>query len=256
MTFLRNALLRAIVLGAGTFVWATAASAVTFDTTYDVTLNASTSAGLGLAESDVVTEPTFELTTANPTKSYTSLFQIHALEACCDWYGGDLDTLPNNISVDFDFSLPTGGAGLPITGVAQGHIDSKSDYISISWNSDAIFTFDGGIRLQIELGDATLSCTGSNNHCDPYTVMVKDNPNCHDSSHGYGGYGRQQCSKHPETVYAVADVPATFTLLPNLISPRVASVTAVPLPAGLPLLASGVGLFALVARRKKRKAAA
>ena len=230
-------------IAAGVVLWAGAASAVTFTGTGTATATVATypagpdisiDAGGGYPYyygSNNQFDVNFDLANPGDTYNASNLFSISAYNL----YKSGTDT----IAVDFAFTAPSNGATGTITATAVGHTSYYNSYLEVTWANPLTLSFDNGASLQIQLGtlDTTKSCTWwyGQKHCT-YTTVLK---NPQDIS-GYNCYG--------------GSVDGTFTYIDQ--SP---AVSATPLPAGLPLFVSGMGVlggFGFWRKRKAQRAAA
>jgi PEP-CTERM motif len=159
----------------------------------------------------------------NATYNVSDLFDI--------WFNpftaGNTGT--DTVTVNFNFTLPPGGATGFLTATAVGHtVFGPAGYLEIDWDNPLTLDFGNGVGLQIDLGDLdkTKSCTGQggDKQCTYTTVL-----------------------NNPYDEWLVGDVGGTFTYV--LLNTSLTT----PLPATLPLFASGLGALGLLGWRKKRK---
>ncbi len=219
--------IRTIALSAAAILWAGSASAVTFNGGYSVSLHTSTSGGTALAAADVAANPfNFDLNNVGDSTGF-DLFTITIMEKIDE---AD-DLISNSISVDFAFTLPDNGGGTIIgttTGEVTGEEIDRGLYIAtqlrVAWDGPINIDFSG-IGLQIQLSDILIDCKQKS---------------CEDKN---------------------GNVPATFTLtaLPPpqtfaVQSVEVEQVAITPLPAALPMFATGLGLVGGVGYWRRRKA--
>lgn len=217
-------LLRTIAFSAVAVLWASSASAVTFDGSYGVTLHTSTSGGTAVSETDVAANPfNFDLNNVNDSAKF-NLFKITIAENIDE----SDDFISNPINVNFAFTLPDIGGGT-VTGTTTGEATAvKIDHglyistqLNVAWDGPIDVDFNG-IGLRIALSNIVIDCSYKN---------------CKDR---------------------VGTVPASFllTALPvNTYASVVEEATfATPLPAALPMFAAGVGLIGGLGYRRRRKA--
>lgn len=124
------------------------------------------------------------------------------------------------LSAVFTFTTPTAsGTTADTSGAIAGsqvNGSSKVGSLNITWDTQPVeFDFADGTKLAVTLGDVSESCSGNNCIAGTY------------------------------------DMSATFLVLSG---PTQSEPGPTPLPAALPIFASGLGVFGLLARRRKGKA--
>ena len=138
----------------------------------------------------------------------------------------------SSLTANFNFTIPTPTGtttdGGTISG-AQVNGSSKKGTLSIVWpNQPVEFDFTDGTKLDVTLGSLVTECDGNNCVAGTYymagTFLVLNGPTIGD-----------------------LDGPTTF---------GAAADSATPIPAALPLFASGLGAFGFYGWRRKKKAAA
>jgi hypothetical protein len=219
-------LLRTLAFSAATVLWAGSASAVTFGGGYAVTLHTSTSDGTALSKSDVAATPfNFDLIDPGNSTGF-DLFKITIAENIDET--DDFDSNP--ISVAFAFTLPDNVGGT-ITGTTTGVVVPViTDFglynrtqLNVTWDHPIDVDFSG-IVLRITLSDIEILCSKTGT-----------------------------CEGKNGNVYA------TF-LLSDLPPPQIFTAAGVegavanPLPAALPMFATGLGLVGGLGYWRRRKA--
>jgi hypothetical protein len=122
------------------------------------------------------------------------------------------------ITAAFTFTIPTPSGPTVDGGDIVGTALRSARTIDITWNDPVIFNFQDGTKLSVDLWNTTYSCqNGCNN----------------------------------ETFY----IGGTFTALNGPTNGN-SEVGITPLPAALPLFATGLGALGLLGWRRKRKAQA
>jgi hypothetical protein len=211
-------------------LWAGSASAVTFNGGYSVTLHTSTSGGTALAAADVAANPfNFDLNNVGDSTSF-DLFKITIMESIDFDQPDDLSSNP--ISVNFAFTLP-GSEGGTVNGSTTGQVYGESSECGLSLHCSKLnVVWDGpididfsGIGLQIALSDIVIDCKYKS--CDGRDGNVA-------------------------ATFALTTLPPPQTFA--IQSVEVQEVAITPLPAALPMFATGLGLVGGVGYWRRRKA--
>ena len=137
--------MRRFVVAAGAASLALAASTANATVfaldSYTVTAHTGNSDGLTVDIQDLLNvSPPLDIDLGSPASKTYDLFKIYTTESTVN--AGE-DTVPQDISVDFDFSAPTPNSGATVDGTTQGNLILHGLFQngSVSWSGPADFTW-------------------------------------------------------------------------------------------------------------------
>lgn len=198
--------------------------------------------GTGICFSNI-TPFSFDLDATDPMEGPVSLFKVQITDE--PDHPDDTQSAP--IKVQFLFELPSYADG-SIIGDVTGHYETtkhggtKNPSVSIVWDDPITLTFDGAV-LEVALMDLVIDC---GKEC---VTVKKETYYRHGNTWHHGDKWKDGHSEK-KTYLDYGYVQAKFTLEETPSS----TVPDVPLPATLPLFATGFAGFAYLSFRRRRRA--
>jgi hypothetical protein len=195
----------------------------------------------GVALGAVVSVAPAGATTMTYDVSFTDSGSYDTCQAGCPSYPYGSGTVSASFQITFDPTLLYLGANPLAPNISDLSVSATDSYLNPV--SPYQITLDPILYWTYSYGTLTLSSDPSFSKDDPNSMLI---------TLGINGFGQNPCtspSQCSDSWYSQDSFGDTIT------ASGVADITQTPLPAALPLFASGLGAFGLLGRRRKRKAA-